>query len=1063
MGKLQQESPGLRFGGALLTLLMFHPAVFARTPGATEVRTEAAGSSATAGDRALDAASGLLERGLFDLAEAEFRTALAGELSPDRRHAAEYGLALCLHRLGRPADAIDLLKPLAGDEHFPYAADAGVMLGRSLLLTGAPAEAAGTFAGVARTFPQHALAEDALAGEVEALYRAGDRVACRRRGPAALEKLKRPELRQRTRYILAVAALTEGEPAVAADELRALLSDKPEGGMLASAQVRLGECLAAQGDDAAALAQFTEALAGDAGPESAAAEMGAAEALFRLDRAAEADARVERVVRTSPPAAMAARAQRLRGHLRFAAGDYAAARTAFEAALAAAPDDTDIPYWIAKCRLRSGETAPAAELFATYAKAHGDGPLAPAAVFDSAVAYLDGERVDEARAALSALLERYPQDRLVADALQLSAVAAYRAGDDAAVARHSSELLERFPEHPLAVDAWRLAIESAFRAEHWPEVLQLVERGRPRYASTERWAEAAYRAGLAACRLEQSADAGRYLAEVSTNGEIPERFAPAALALGDIGFQQADWASAEKWLTQYLASAERPQAGDEALLKRGIARARLERQADAVADFAALAAQWPQSPLVTRAQFERGQALLKLGDAGAAEAAFASAGTNGIDGGVGSLAAYQQGVLAMAAGDYPRASAHFTRVIEIADSPDRCGEALFQRGQCRLAMGDAPAADADFAALIERQPQHRRVPAGRAWRVVAAARQNQPQAALAALAKISAEEIANLDGRTRAALLLERAGALRETQQVDAAQAAYAELLALPELDGATRAHGELAAAELAIGRDGCAAARERLARLADTSDTPAAVRERALYRLGLCALAAEQWTEAEERLNALLSDYPNATCRASALLHAGEAALRLGAHARALPRLEEVLAADTAAPERATARLRMGECLAGMQRWVESERVLQALLDAEPGGDRWFEAQFGIGWSRENQERRKEAIEAYAVVVERHQGPTAARAQFQIGECRFAEGELEAAVRELLKVDILYAYPEWSAAALYEAGRCFEQMNRRAEAREQFEAVIARFKDSPWARSAEQRLPLLATNVPGH
>ena len=59
----------------------------------------------------------------------------------------------------------------------------------------------------------------------------------------------------------------------------------------------------------------------------------------------------------------------------------------------------------------------------------------------------------------------------------------------------------------------------------------------------------------------------------------------------------------------------------------------------------------------------------------------------------------------------------------------------------------------------------------------------------------------------------------------------------------------------------------------------------------------------------------------------------------------------------------------------------------------------------------------------------------------------------ELLKVDILYAYPEWSAAALYEAGRCFEQMNRTAEAREQFKAVKDKYGQTRWAELAAQRL----------
>jgi TolA-binding protein len=98
-----------------------------------------------------------------------------------------------------------------------------------------------------------------------------------------------------------------------------------------------------------------------------------------------------------------------------------------------------------------------------------------------------------------------------------------------------------------------------------------------------------------------------------------------------------------------------------------------------------------------------------------------------------------------------------------------------------------------------------------------------------------------------------------------------------------------------------------------------------------------------------------------------------------------------------------------------------------------------------------------YAIVTGKHQGPTAARAQFQIGECLFAQGKHDEAVRELLKVDILYAYPEWSAAALYEAGRCFEAMNQTEKARAQYEQVREKHGQTRWASLAAKRLTALA------
>ena len=68
--------------------------------------------------------------------------------------------------------------------------------------------------------------------------------------------------------------------------------------------------------------------------------------------------------------------------------------------------------------------------------------------------------------------------------------------------------------------------------------------------------------------------------------------------------------------------------------------------------------------------------------------------------------------------------------------------------------------------------------------------------------------------------------------------------------------------------------------------------------------------------------------------------------------------------------------------------------------------------------------------------------------------------MRELLKVDILYAYPEWSAAALYEAARCFEKLGKTAEAKQHFEQVEEKYKQTQWAKLAAQRLTELSASA---
>ena len=69
----------------------------------------------------------------------------------------------------------------------------------------------------------------------------------------------------------------------------------------------------------------------------------------------------------------------------------------------------------------------------------------------------------------------------------------------------------------------------------------------------------------------------------------------------------------------------------------------------------------------------------------------------------------------------------------------------------------------------------------------------------------------------------------------------------------------------------------------------------------------------------------------------------------------------------------------------------------------------------------------------------------------------------ELLKTDVLFEYPEWSAAAVYEAGRCLAEMGRGEDAHKQFEDVVKRFPETRWAGMAKERLEAkVLAAVPG-
>jgi cellulose synthase operon protein C len=249
-----------------------------------------------------------------------------------------------------------------------------------------------------------------------------------------------------------------------------------------------------------------------------------------------------------------------------------------------------------------------------------------------------------------------------------------------------------------------------------------------------------------------------------------------------------------------------------------------------------------------------------------------------------------------------------------------------------------------------------------------------------------------------------------------------------------------------------------------DPTAVPAELTIRAAYRLGADALQAGRFEDAATLLEEVCSagDVTD-TLAVSAGLLCADAMSKLGRHTQAVERLETALDRNPDSDSRSAALLRLGDAHASAQQWADSERAYAEHLESFPSSEFWFQSRFGLGWARENQGQHEAAIGEYRAVVERHSGPTAARAQFQVGECLYAMERHEEAARELLKVDILYAYPQWSAAALYEAGRCFEAMNDLSSARAQFEQVRERFPESRWSKLAIQRLEVTrAEPVPG-
>ncbi len=395
--------------------------------------------------------------------------------------------------------------------------------------------------------------------------------------------------------------------------------------------------------------------------------------------------------------------------------------------------------------------------------------------------------------------------------------------------------------------------------------------------------------------------------------------------------------------------------------------------------------------------------------------------------------------------------------MSLSDDPAQSANTLHRLGLSLAAANRDEEAARVFDRLNREHPDNQFAIEADARRALALSKAGNAKEALELIGAIEQRGIEMLDAQLAGAVRYEQAWLLRESGQPNEAVHAYRALLET-QIDRGLRAHAliELADLEIANERYEPAAAllRQSLKLAERESSAEQSLFAGARYRLALCQHRLGQHQSAAELFDQYLrSDYVDSSLVAAANLMAGESYFQLGQHRPAAVHFAAVVETAEDPDMLSSSLLRLGECDAALQRWPASEHAFTDFLDRFSDSPLWFQAQFGQGWARENQGRHDAAMQAYRAVVDRHDGETASRAQFQIGECLFAQRKYDVAVAEFLKVDVFYAYPQWSAAALYEAGRCFEAMGQPEAAHTQFERVRAEFSDTRWAPMAASRL----------
>lgn len=1003
----------------------------------------------SAARRSLRAAHGLLQRGMTQLAIPEYESALRAGLEDGQADEARYGLAVCHSRLANWDEAVQALEAIRGSDRFAFASDAAMLRTRCLMMTGEfdkAADAAEALTG--DTVTSEARAE-AFAMRVECLYRAGRTEDAARAWRQSGDHQTQPGPRARAGYF-AARALSDLDRHGDAATLLLALSDIDDTETLAEHRsLLLGRCLEAAGRDGEARILYEHISARADNALAPDAMLALARLLHRAGDEAGAIRTLEHLLDLHPSSAAAPFAELdLATHL-LAAGDPDRARRLVMHAQtvggAGLLDECEL--LLARCDLETDDPVPAADRLRGVLDRIGDDPRADAIRYELAVALSRAGSHGQSRAILEALLST-PNVSLRSDAgaAMIGVLQAER--DDEALAGACARFAEEHPDDPRSA---RILLSGGAACERLGDAAgaERAYRDAARSADSTQRPLAVLRLGLLLRSQGRAEESAQVLGALETSHD--PSLASGLLALGDMAWEAGDLDRAASALERFLELDPAHASGPQAHLTLALIDARRGDHASAAARLDRLTHDRPDSPVADHAQLARATALLEMGRVADAEEALEAAAASD-DPEIAVSALRQLAHLVASQGDARRASELFTRAAAL-DSGDRALDSRLRAGVMLADAGDQAGAEQAYTRVIQGDPDgpHGAEAAARRALLRLARGQNEPARPDLddALVKIDS-------GPLRAALLMAKATLLANDGSRDEAAAILSEAAETTK-DPITiaTANYELARLRTEQARHAEAfvsllAAQRQIEAASDRM--PGSLREGVLYLLAANALARDDLIAAASLASDFLETCPESSLAVDAALVGGEALRRLDRPGESLPMLE--LAAEAEAPRAARlGLLRLGESLASLQRWEESEAAYARFLARFPEDEQAFRALFGRAWAIENAGEPARAMTVYREVIDSHNGPTAARAQFQIGECLFATGDHEQAVREFMKVDLLFAEPEWSAAALYEAGRCLGQLGDAAGAATQYTQVVERFGGTQWGELARRAL----------